>query len=84
MLLCIEAMAQLGGIAAATDEGGGGILAAIDRAELREAPAPGDSLIVTVRVVRAFGPLNLIEGRVSADGRVLADATMTLRVGRTA
>lgn len=77
-------MAQLGGIASATEEGGGGILAAIEGAEFHEIPVPGDRLTVSVRVVKAFGPLALVEGNVSTGERLVATATITLRIGRLA
>lgn len=79
--LLVEAIAQLGGIASARGEGGGGVLAAIDRAEFQGRPMPGDILTISVRVVKSFGPLHLIEGEVSADGKKVATATVTLKVG---
>lgn len=79
--LMVEAVAQLGGIAAGREEGGGGILAAIDRAEFQETPKPGDTLTISVRIVKSFGPLHLVEGEVSADGRIIATARVTLKVG---
>lgn len=80
--LCVEAMAQLGGIASATEEGGGGILAAIERAEFHDAAEEGDRLEVTVRVVKAFGPLSLVEATVTTNERLVASATITLKIGR--
>ena len=77
----VEAIAQLGGIAAAREEGGGGILAAIDRAEFHGAITSGDILTIGVRIVKSFGQLHLVEGVVSVDGRELATATLTLKVG---
>lgn len=79
--LLLEAIAQLGGIAAAREEGGGGILAAIDRAEFQDAPMAGDTLTIAVRIVKSFGPLHLVEGEVSVDGKTVATARVTLKVG---
>jgi 3-hydroxyacyl-[acyl-carrier-protein] dehydratase len=79
--LLIEAIAQLGGIAAAREDSGGGILAAIDRAEFQSAPVAGDTLTIAVRIVKSFGPLHLVEGEVSADGKIVATARVTLKVG---
>jgi len=79
--LLIEAIAQLGGIAAAREDSGGGILAAIDRAEFQGAPVAGDTLTIAVRIVKSFGPLHLVEGEVSADGKIVATARVTLKVG---
>ncbi len=76
----VEAIAQLGGIAVAREQGGGGVLAAIDRAEFHGVASSGDTLTISVRVVKSFGPLHLVEGEVSADGKKLADATVTLKV----
>ncbi len=76
----VEAIAQLGGIAAAREHGGGGVLAAVDRAEFHDVAKSGDTLTISVRVVKSFGPLHLVEGEVSADGKKLADATVTLKV----
>jgi 3-hydroxyacyl-[acyl-carrier-protein] dehydratase len=80
-LLLLEAVAQLGGIAAANDENGGGILAAVDHADFHAPVDAGDTLTVTVTVVKSFGPLHLVTGEVTADGRPAASATVTLRVG---
>ena len=78
--LLVEAIAQLGGIASARKEGGGGVLAAIDRAEFQGRPMAGDILTIAVRVVKSFGPLHLVEGEVSAGGKRVATATVTLKV----
>ena len=79
----VETIAQLGGIAAAdAEEGGGGILAAIDRAEFIDLPRVGDSLTISVTIIKSFGPLHLVEGEVSAEDRTLARATVTLKVGK--
>jgi 3-hydroxyacyl-[acyl-carrier-protein] dehydratase len=78
----IEAIAQLGGIAAGREEGGGGgILAAIERAEIYGPVTCGDSLTVSVRIVKTFGQLHLVEGEVLRDGLKVAGATVTLKVG---
>jgi len=77
----VEAIAQLGGITAGREEGGGGILAAVDRAEFQAAVTAGDTLTVSVRIVKSFGQLHLVEGEVFRDGVKLAVATVTLKVG---
>lgn len=79
--LLAEAIAQLGGIAAGREEGGGGILAAIERAEFHGTVASGDTLTISVRIVKSFGQLHLVEGEVFRDGVRLASATVTLKVG---
>jgi len=80
--LAVEAIAQLGGIAAGREEGGGGILAAIDRAEFQGVLTPGDSIIVSVQIAKSFGQLHLVEGEVSREEVKLAGATVTLKVGK--
>lgn len=77
----VEAMAQLGGIAAAREEGGGGILAAIEQAEFGGMIKSGDSLTISVRIVKTFGQLHLVEGEALCDGVKLAGARLTLKVG---
>lgn len=77
----LESMAQLGGIAAATREGEGGFLAAVDRAEFFRPVGPGDRILVTVRIVKSFGRLFLIEGDASVEGERVASAALTLGVG---
>lgn len=83
MFFSIEAMAQLAGIAAAADGRGGGSLAAIDRAELHGDPGDGE-VTVSVRVIKSFSPLHLVEGEVTAGDRLLARATLTIKVGSAA
>jgi len=80
-ILLIEAMAQLGGIAAGQREGEGGVLAAFDRAELPPAVSPGKRVTVAVRIVKGFGRLFLVEGTAAVDGAVIARADLTLAVG---
>ena len=79
--MLIEAIAQIGGIAASKMESGGGILAAINKAEFLSSPSAGDTLTIAVRVVKSFGPLHLVEGEVSVEGELIANATVTLKVG---
>jgi len=81
-VLLVEAMAQLGGIAAGHEEGEGGFLAAIDHAEFAAPAAAGDRLLVSVRVVKSFGRLHMLEGEVTVADRVLARAGLTLGMGR--
>jgi 3-hydroxyacyl-[acyl-carrier-protein] dehydratase len=78
-ILLVEAMAQLAGIVAGGEKGGGGLLAAIDRALFHEAPRTGDAVTVRVRIARSFGDLHLAEGTASAGERLLAEATLSLR-----
>jgi 3-hydroxyacyl-[acyl-carrier-protein] dehydratase len=77
----VEAIAQLGGIAAAREDGGGGILAAIDQAEFHGEPTAGDTLTIAVRIVKSFGPLHLVAGEASLNGEIIATARVTLKIG---
>ncbi len=81
-VLFVEAMAQLGGIVVGHEEKTGGVLAAIDHAEIFGDACPGGILLVSVRVLKSFGRLYLLEGEVREIDRLLASATLTLGVGR--
>jgi len=78
----LESMAQLGGIAAATQKGEGGFLASIDHAEFCREVRAGDRLIVSVRIIKSFGRLFLVEGEASVEGEQVATARLTLGVGK--
>lgn len=80
-VLLVEAMAQLAGVAAADKEGEGGFLAAIDHAEFSGEIPAGETLLVSVRIVKSFGRLHLAEGSVTAGDSIIATATLTLGVG---
>ncbi|HEX5772725.1 MAG TPA: hydroxymyristoyl-ACP dehydratase [Geomobilimonas sp.] len=81
-ILLVEAMAQLGGITAGQDEGSRGILAALDRVELPEVVLPGTRVQITVRIVKTFGTLFLVEGEAREGERFLARAELTLAVSK--
>lgn len=81
-VLLVEAVAQLAGIATIQQEGKGGFLAAIDRAEFGRLPVTGDVLTVTARVLKAFGRLFLVEGEVLCGGMPLLRVQLTLGAGQ--
>ena len=81
-LLLIEVMAQLGGIAAGQEEGSGGILAAIERADLPHSIPPGATVQVTARILKSFGSLFLVQGEARIGNEPMAMATLTLAVGK--
>jgi 3-hydroxyacyl-[acyl-carrier-protein] dehydratase len=81
-VLLVESVAQLAGIATIQQDGEGGFLAAIDQAEFSRAPLIGDVLTVTVRVVKAFGRLFMVEGEVSCGNNRLLKVQLTLGAGR--
>ena len=80
-VLLLEAMAQLGGIAAGQAEGEGGVLAAIQRAELPAAVRAGDRVTVETRIVKGFERFFLVEGTAQVGEEVIARGTLTLVVG---
>jgi len=75
-------MAELGGIAAGQQAGEGGILAAIDRVELPPSLDPGKPVTVEARVVKEFGRLYLVEGKAVVGEEVIAQAMLTLAIGK--
>ncbi|OGU08561.1 MAG: hydroxymyristoyl-ACP dehydratase [Geobacteraceae bacterium GWC2_58_44] len=77
-ILLVEAMAQLGGIAAGAQEGEGGVLAAFERVVLPAEVRPKARFSVYSRIVRNFGRLIQVEGEVREDGKVIASAILTL------
>lgn len=80
-ILLVEAVAQLSGIAAVERQGEGGFLATVDQARFGRAPQLGETLDVEARVIKAFGRLCLMEGRVTVDGEELLCVTLTLGIG---
>jgi 3-hydroxyacyl-[acyl-carrier-protein] dehydratase len=80
-VLLLESLAQLGGLAAATREGEGGFLAAVEHAEFTRPVMPGDQLQLEVRIVKSFGRLFLMEGEINVDGDRVASARFTLGIG---
>jgi len=79
-LLLVEAMAQLGGITAGQEAGTVGILAGLDRVKLPLAVPPGSRFRVTVRIVKSFGTLFLVEGEAWEGTTRIARAELTLAV----
>lgn len=82
----VEAMAQLGGIAAGQQEGEGGVLAGFKWVTLPPAVETGAKLLVTTKVIKVFGQLIQVEGEVreqrdaGATGEVIATGTVTLAI----
>lgn len=81
-VLLLECVAQLAGILTITEEGEGGFLATIDRAEFSGLPQSGDVLTVTANLSKSFGRLFLVEGKVDCEDRTLLTVQLTLGVGR--
>jgi 3-hydroxyacyl-[acyl-carrier-protein] dehydratase len=81
-VLLIECVAQLAGIVVAQTEGEGGFLASIDQAEFSGSPSVGDLLKISVRVVKSFGRLFMVEGNVVSGANQLLSVQLTLGVGK--
>ncbi len=80
-MFLLEAMAQLGGIAAAEKGGEGGFLAAVDRVRFHRPVQAGDRIMISARIVKTFGRLYLLEGEARVDDELLATADLTLGIG---
>lgn len=78
----IEAVAQLAGILTIQEEGEGGFLAAIDQALFSNEVAVGDVLTISARVIKAFGRLFMVSGKITCDEKILLEVQLTLGVGR--
>ncbi len=81
-ILLVEGLAQLAGVATVQEEGEGGFLATIDQAEFLAPWQPGDTLLFSVQVTKAFGRLFMLEGEVTAGEQVVVKARLTLGVGK--
>ncbi len=81
-VLLIESIAQLAGIAVARQQGEGGFLAGVDRAEFPGMVSAGDRVMINVRIVKSFGRLHLCEGEATVDGERVASVSLTLGIGQ--
>ena len=50
----------------------GGFLVGLKRFNIHMRPVPGGSLVISLVKLFEFGPMTIMEGQVSSDGRVLA------------
>ncbi|HWI39939.1 MAG TPA: hydroxymyristoyl-ACP dehydratase [Verrucomicrobiae bacterium] len=80
-VLYVEAMAQLAGVAVGGEEGEGGFLAAVEHAESFGAMEPGETLTISVTLLKSFGRLHLFRGEVTGHSGLLAEATFTIGIG---
>lgn len=80
-ILLVEAVAQLSGIAAVERQGDGGFLATVDQARFGRFPQLGETFEVEARVLKSFGRLCLMEGRVTVEDEELLQVTLTLGIG---
>lgn len=81
-VLVIEAMAQVGAILAIKSTGGVDpsktvFLVGVDGAKFKKQIVPGDALIIEMKSVKRRRPLWIMDGTVSVDGKIIAQATIT-------
>ena len=82
-VLIVESVAQVGGILALKEMGGGKRIAyfgAIDNVKFRRPVVPGDQLRIEVDVVAHRGPVWKMHGEVKVDGVVAAKADVTASI----
>lgn len=81
-VILIEAVAQLGGVAAQSDPALRPLddlrLTGVSRARITGTAEPGESLTITASVCRRMGALVQVEGSVHCAGRLLLTAQVTL------
>jgi len=78
-VLIVEALAQVGAVAilkAEANRGKIGLLAAVDGFRFREQVKPGDTLELTVEIVRIKGPIGKGKGVAKVNGKVAAEGEL--------
>jgi len=78
-VLILEAMAQVGGLALAPEDGIGSkvpLFAAVERAKFRRLVVPGDQLRIVSEVVRTRAAMSKIQSVVTVDGNVVAEGEL--------
>lgn len=78
--MLVEMLAQCCGIAAAGTQGGAGQLVGVARFGTRGCVRAGDRVDIKATVVRRFGALVKVRGRVRADGRLRAGGEILLQL----
>jgi 3-hydroxyacyl-[acyl-carrier-protein] dehydratase len=81
-VLILEAMAQAGGLLVVPEDGSAAgkdfYLASISNAKFRRTVVPGDQLILELTVQHARRNFRKLSGRAEVEGRVVAEAELTL------
>ena len=83
-VLIIEALAQVGAIAALSKPENKGKIAffgGIKEARFREQVRPGDVLELSCTLVKSHGPVGIGEGIAAVNGKTAAKATLTFAIG---
>lgn len=77
-VLIIEAMAQAGGLAAASNEGGLiPLLTGVDQTRFRVQVRPGDQLVITATVLKQRSKVVKIAAVAKVDGKTVAEGELT-------
>lgn len=79
-VLLVEAMAQMGGIAAGQRGGESGVLAALQSVQLPPCVERHARIFITARVMKMFGQLVQIQGEAREGEDVIASAGLTLAI----
>jgi beta-hydroxyacyl-ACP dehydratase FabZ len=81
-VLILEAMAQAGGMMVVPADGSASdksfFLASIGHAKFRRTVIPGDQLTIEITVAQARGNFRKLSGKATVEGRVVAEAELTL------
>ncbi|HPT93086.1 MAG TPA: 3-hydroxyacyl-ACP dehydratase FabZ [Limnochordia bacterium] len=81
-VLILEAMAQAGGLAAASSQQTGDpdvipLLAAVDKAKFRKMVRPGDQLVIEVDVLKVGSRLAKVAAKALVEGELAAESELT-------
>lgn len=79
-VIVTEALAQLSGLLAITEDGGSaqGYLASVDRMRFRRLVRPGERLVLRSRLVRRFGSAARFDVAADVDGVEVAAGSLTI------
>lgn len=83
-VLIIEALAQTGAVAILSKEENKGkiaFFAGIDKAKFKKKVVPGDTLTLTVEIIRQKGPVGIGKAVAKVDGKLAVSAELTFFVG---
>ena len=81
----IEAMAQAGAVAMLSleeNKGKIGFMGAVNSAKFKKQVVPGDTLDITVEIIKCKGPIGVGKGTVTVDGKIAAVAELTFAIGQ--
>lgn len=83
-VLIVEAMAQTGAIAILSHpdyKGKTAYFGGINNARFRQKVVPGDTLELTVEIIKRKGPIGIGQGTAKVNGKIAAQAELTFAVG---